>query len=356
MIENLRGYFELFAMGIGSGKIEGVQTFSFPSYPKRHFWQEMRLYQDVLFSRWERLIWTKNRLEIVPFLEKYDFDFIICFDLPLLPIALKYKKGAKIIFDAQEFFPLWFTSNKRWNLLFKRFYESLCRMYLPQADCVLSVSPSFVKRYAQEYQINPVYYPSWPYFYDLPPSEVRSTIKILYHGSLSPNRSIEKVIELSDLLEKRFELHCVFVGGEEKYRKKIEMMIQKRQQKGQKIFSHSPVAFEEIIPFGNAFDIGLYFMPPKTYNLLCTIPNKVFEYIASSLMLVSTPNPDVADMIEENGVGKIAQDFSLQKMAHLINTLTQEEIERYKNASYRASSVLNNANNQPKILDIIQDL
>ncbi|WP_027326978.1 hypothetical protein [Helicobacter pametensis] len=356
MIENLRECFELYAIGIGSGVCEGVKMFSFSSYQKRNFWQEMKLYMDVLCSKWEKLIWTKNRLEIVPLLQSQSFDAIICFDLPLLPIALKYKKNAKVIFDAQEYFPEWITSDFRWNLLFKRFYTDLCREYLPQADCVLSVSPSFVKRYAQEFGISPVYYPSWPYFYDLPPSEVKSSIRILYHGALSSNRSIEDVVCLSDGLEECFELHLVLVGGESHYRAKIEQMIKTRWDRGQKIFLHQPVKFEEIIPFGNQFDIGLYYMPPKTYNLLGTIPNKVFEYIGSSLMLVSTPNPDVKDLIADYDLGRVSRDFSLEAMIECINALSEEDVKEYKLRSFGASKLLNNAQNQGKILGLLRDL
>lgn len=354
MIENLRGFFKLYALGIETGEIPEVQTFSFSSYQKRNALEELRLYFDVCLCRWDRLIWTKNRLEIVPFLQKYSFDFILCFDLPLLPIALKYKKKAKVIFDAQEYFPEWMTSNRRWNLLFKRFNVFLCQRYLPQADHILSVSPSFVARYAREFGISPIYYPSLPYFYDFPPpAQPKAPIKILYHGSLSSNRSIDELIRLSEGLREDFELHLVLVGGEARYRAKIKESIKIRQKKGQKIFTHPPVRFEEIIPFGRNFDIGLYFMPPKTYNLLCTIPNKFFEYIGSSLALISTPNPDLIPIIERYQLGRIAPDFSISSMLELLNSLSLEEIYRYKCASYRAFAELNNAKNQEVILRIL---
>lgn len=354
MIENLRGVFELYALGIETGEIDGVQTFCFPSYQKRNVWKEIGLYLDVLFHRWDRLIWTKNRLEIIPFLQKYSFDFILCFDLPLLPIALKYKKKAKVIFDAQEYFPEWMTSDRRWNLLFKRFNLFLSQKYLPQADDVLSVSPSFVARYAREFGISPIYYPSLPYFYSFPPpSQPKAPIKILYHGSLSSNRSIDELITLSEGLREDFELHLVLIGGEAKYRAKIEEAIQIRQKRGQKIFTHPPVSFEEIIPFGRNFDIGLYFMPPKTYNLLCTIPNKFFEYIGSSLAVMSTPNPDLIPIIEKYQLGRIALDFSISSMLKMLNSLNLEEIYRYKTASHRAFTELNNAKNQEVILSIL---
>lgn len=354
MIENLKDHFEIYALGIGTKDLKGIRTFRFPSYPKRSILQEVRLYFDVLFHRWDRLIWTKNRLKIVPFLEKYEFDFILCFDLPLLPIALKHKKQAKVIFDAQEYFPEWLTSSRRWNLLFKKFYSFLCQKYLPLADEVLSVSPSFVRRYGQEFGISPLYYPSLPFFYDFPaPTFPKAPLKILYHGSLSPNRSIDELITLSGKLKNIFELHLILVGGEARYREEIKQKIKAQQEKGQKIFLHPPVRFEEIIPFGRQFDIGLYFMPPKTYNLLHTIPNKFFEYIGSSLAILSTPNPDLLPIIKQYQIGRVSVDFSIDSIAKELNALSLEEIYQYQCASHRAFAELHNAKNQKMILQIL---
>ena len=357
MIECLRGSYELYAMGIGSGEIEGVETFSFSSYTKRTKLEEFRLYFDVLLHKWERLIWTKNRLEIVPFLQEREFDFIICFDLPLLPIALKYKKNAKIIFDAQEYFPLWLTSNLRWKILFQRFNRFLCKTYLPQCNAVLSVSPSFVQRYANEFAISPYLYLSLPYHYDLPPKPCDpSNIKILYHGSLSSNRGIDKLIALAELLPAHFSLDLILVGGEKKYKEKILSLIHKAQNKGVKISLLPPVPFSQIIPFGNSYDIGLYFMPPNTYNLLCTIPNKFFEYIGSSLCLAITPNTDLVPIVKERGVGVVSEDFEITSMAKILQSLSIEQINACKLASYKAHQTLNNKQNQKLILSLLSTL
>lgn len=357
MIDVLKGHYELYAMGIGSGEIEGVQTFSFPSYTKRTRLQELKLYFDVLLQKWDRLIWTKNRLEIILFLQEREFDFIICFDLPLLPIALKYKKNAKVIFDAQEYFPLWLTSSLRWKILFQRFNHYLCKTYLPQCDEVLSVSPSFVKRYADEYGISPHLYLSLPYYYDIPPKPCDGeSIKMLYHGSLSSNRGIDEVIKLMELLPPHFSLDLILVGGEREYREKILSLITQAQKRGVKISLLPPVPFSEIIPFGSDYDIGLYFMPPNTYNLLSTIPNKFFEYIGSSLALAITPNTDLVPIVKEWGLGVVSKDFSIQSMAETLKSLSVEQINAYKLASYKAHQTLNNAKNQKLILSLLDSL
>ncbi|RDU70048.1 capsular biosynthesis protein [Helicobacter cholecystus] len=357
MIENLRGSYDLYAMGIHTKAIEGVKTFCFPAYTKRTKLQELRLYIDVFLCNWEKLIWTQNRLEIAPFLQEKEFDFIVCFDLPLLPIALKYKKNAKVIFDAQEYFPLWLTSSLRWRILFQRFNHFLCQTFLPQCDAVLSVSPSFVKKYAQNYGISPYLYLSLPYYYDIAPKPCDvNNIKILYHGSLSNNRGIDTLITLMQYLPSNFSLDLILVGGERKYREKILSLISKAQKQGVKISLLPPVPFDEIIPFGSKYDIGLYFMPPNTYNLRSTIPNKFFEYIGSSLALVITPNTDLVPIVREYNLGVVSEDFSIQSVAKALQSLSIEQINSYKLASYKAHKKLNNSQNQQKILSLLSAL
>lgn len=357
MIDNLKGHYELYAMGIDTTQINGVKTFSFPAYTKRSRLKELRLYFDVFFSNWERLIWTNNRLEIVPFLKENDFDFIICFDLPLLPIALQYKKSAKIIFDAQEYFPLWLTSSLRWRILFQRFNYFLCKTFLPQCDGVLSVSPSFVEKYAKTFSITPHLYLSLPYYYDFPPKPCdENHIKMLYHGSLSSNRGIDKLVSLMEDLPSNFSLDLILVGGERKYRDKILSLIADAQKRGLKIRLLPPVPFSEIIPFGSQYDIGLYFMPPNTYNLLSTIPNKFFEYIGSSLAIVTTPNTDLVPIVREHNLGIVSRDFSISSLSKVLKTLSADKINTYKSSSYQAHKLFNNTKNQEKILSLLSAL
>lgn len=357
MIDNLRGYYDLYAMGIDATEIGGVKTISFPSYTKRTKLQECKLYLDVLFCRWEKLIWTKNRLEVASFLQNMEFDIIICFDLPLLPIALKYKKRSKVVFDAQEYFPLWLTSSLRWRILFQKFNHILCKTYLPQCDLVLSVSPSFVERYAREYAISVHLYLSLPYYYDLPPKPCKAeNIKILYHGSLSNNRGIDRLIALAELLPPYFSLDLILVGGEKTYREKILTLISQAQKRGAKIALLSPVEFSNIVPFGNSYDIGLYFMPPNTYNLLATIPNKFFEYIGSSLCLVTTPNTDLIPIVKEYRIGVVSEDFSIKSVARALKNLDIKTINSFKQSSYEAHKIFNNQKNQELILSLLASL
>ena len=205
--------------------------------------------------------------------------------------------------------------------------------------------------------MSPYLYLSLPFHYDLPPKPCDpSNIKILYHGSLSSNRGIDKLIALAELLPARFSLDLILVGGERKYREKILSLIHKAQNKGVKISLLPPVPFSQIIPFGNSYDIGLYFMPPNTYNLLCTIPNKFFEYIGSSLCLAITPNTDLVPIVKERGVGVVSEDFEITSMAKILQSLSIEQINACKLASYKAHQTLNNKQNQKLILSLLSTL
>lgn len=372
MVEILKDTYELSVLGLenpsSSAKNEeilGVKNYFYPQYKKRNTLQELRLWLDVMFSRWERLSFTHNRLAIIEHLRLHRYDVVICHDLLLLPVlfaGLSLDNGqsrmhTKVLFDAREFYPWQNTSSLRWRLLFKRFNAYLCATYAPKADTMISVSPNFCALYKKHFGLQSQLVMSLPNFYELKPSMVHSErIKILYHGALNQNRGIDELLEFCLLLDERFCVDFIFTGGEASYRAQIESTLHSLQAKGARIRQLEPVSLECIIPFGNAYDIGLIYVPLHNHNLLATLPNKFFEYIQSRLALLLPPIESMLSITREYNNAIVAEDFSMHSLAHALNTLGHEEIMAYKYASHKAAKKLHRAYNIPIVQGIIQEL
>lgn len=265
----------------------------------------------------------------------------------------------KVIFDAREFYPWQHTSSLRWRLLFQRFNAYLCATYAPRADRILSVSPSFCALYKRHFGLDVELFTSLPPFYDLKPSPINPRqIRILYHGALNQNRDIHKVITLCERLQSRFCIDFIFTGGEARYRKRIESRIVSLQKRGCRVRVLPPVSLAQIVPFGNAYDIGLLYIPPHNVNLLATLPNKLFEYIQSRLALLLPPIDSVLEFLREEGVCNaiVAEDFSIDSLAHALNSLSSEDIARLKAAAHAVASTLHYARNATRIQHILREL
>lgn len=354
MIELLKNRHEVYAMGINATLIDGVKMLSYPAFVKRNVFEEFLLYINVALKRWQKLIYTPNRLEIVRILQNQTFDLIICHDLVLLPIALAHKKKARVLFDAREFYPDQNSTDLRWRVLFAKFNDFLCRKYLPQADIAFTVSKGLQERYKKDYGVDCELFLSLPIYHNLSPCVLDpNNIKIIYHGATTPNRKIENIIEIFDSLQERFCLDLMLVNTNAAYMQRLQKMVQIRRDKGQKISIIPPVSFEEIIPFTSVYDIGFYVLPPSNFNLKYALPNKFFEYIQARLALVVAPNIEMEKIVREKGIGVVAPDFTLASIAKTINSLTSEQITAYKNCSNRCAKILNMQSNQKQLENII---
>ena len=148
----------------------------------------------------------------------------------------------------------------------------------------------------------------------------------------------------------------IFTGGTKPYRKKIESAILSLQKQGCNVRVLPAVSLEQIVPFGNDYDIGFIYIPQHNHNLLATIPNKFFEYIQSRLALFLPPIESLQSITEKYDNAIISHDFSLDSMAHALNALSTEEISQKKQNSHIAALELNLNQNVQKIRDTLTEL
>ncbi|MCH5314020.1 MAG: capsular biosynthesis protein [Helicobacter sp.] len=400
MLKILKDEYDVSVMGIDSengskmpdvviqdecGISHNIPSFSHPAYKKRNKWQELKLWLNVARGAWDKLSFIPNRLHIITHLLSHHYDVIICHDVLLLPVLFAgleqselqkankenpkrqnmsqshegggIRQKTKVVFDAREFYPLQNTSSLRWRLLFKKFNTYLCATYAPKADVMFSVSPMFCEMYEREFGLKAHLLMSLKPFYNLSPRPIDSQcVKILYHGALNQNRDIDKVIELCRYLDERFCIDFIFTGGEGAFAQKIHSRIHALQMQGKKIRLLSPVALEQIVPFGNAYDIGLLYIPPHNHNLLLTLPNKFFEYIQSRLALLIPPIPSLMPFVKQYDNAIIARDFAITSLAKALSKLDSAQIMRYKEHSNKAAAKLHFSHNIRLVRDRVAKL
>ena len=116
------------------------------------------------------------------------------------------------------------------------------------------------------------------------------------------------------------------------------------------------MSLEQIVPFGNDYDIGFIYIPQHNHNLLATIPNKFFEYIQSRLALLFPPIESLQDITQKYDNAIISRDFSLDSIAQALNALSIDEIMRKKQSSHTAALELNINQNIQKIRNTLTEL
>jgi len=280
------------------------------------------------------------------------FDLIIIEDLQLLPLTFQIKNGAKLIFDAREYYPRQNEGKAWFSLVEKPRRLQLCRKYMSKCDSVVTVSEGLRDAFKKNFGISSVLYRSTPSYADMSVKLTdKGNIKMVYHGVANRNRQIEKLIEVVGLLDGRFSLDFFLVGNDG-----YQSELKKLASSDPRIRFMKPVVFREIIPTIGKYDIGLFYCEPSTFNLKHCLPNKFFEYIQARIMVAIGPSPDMAQLVKKYGCGVVSEAFSVESMAEALNGLSVEDIDRAKQCCDAAAKELCFEEESKIMRGIIQNL
>lgn len=303
-----------------------------------------------------------NRFILIPFFPRthpaYKIASKIHFDvyhannwdsLPIAALAARHQ-NSKLVVDIHESYNCWY-----WGLI-TPLVKYIFRKYAKDIDASSTVVRQLVEQH-KEFGIDPIVIKNIPM---LPETQIElnktdpSRIRLVYHGVASPSRSTDLLIQVIAKCNDRFELHLALTNFDSKYVKKLRSLADKIAPG--RVFFHPPYKPYEIVNRISIYDVGFYPLPPKSYNLSISLPNKLFEFIAAGLAVVIGPSASMAEIVKEYNCGKVARSFSAEDLAELLNRTTPEEWDQMKAASLTASQTLNAEIEMQKIMDIYSDL
>lgn len=265
------------------------------------------------------------------------FDLVLVNDLEPLPLGFTLAKGAPVVFDAHEYYPKEFENSLRWRLLFQPYLTALCGEYIPRCAAMTTVSSGIAQEYHHFFGLLPEIVHNGPDYHDLHvKAPAPGSIRLVHHGSASPDRCVERMIETMDLVDKRFSLDLYLVGNRQ-YLRKLQSMAQTRQN----VTWRAPVPMGTLTRVGNDYDMGVFLVPPNTFNLLHCLPNKFFEFIQSRLGIAIGPSPEMAAIVTEHRLGVVAENFTPEALASRLNALSLDDVLEFKKNADQASARYN---------------
>lgn len=356
-----------FAIARKKGLIRGAAFFFLPERLRtalRMQYERMRLMrQQQVLSKpvapktMEDIVWEPlgHARQIMAEHAEIKYDLVITHDISLMPLASGIARGsdAPILLDAREYYTRNFEDQEEWRKTIKPVNQYLCNQYLKICDKVITVSDGLAQEYKREFEIDPEVVMSMPSPRDLMPSQIiGDSIRIIHHGYASASRRMEVMIEMMDHVDKRFTLDLMLVVGRDVYWDKIVKMAEERKN----VRIIPPVPFDEIVPFTNQYDIGLFLVPPTNFNLTYTLPNKFFEFIQARLAVAIGPSIEMKKIVEQYGCGIVADDFEPKSLAAMLNALTVEKLMYYKLQSHKAAAVLNADTAGARVKSIVREV
>ena len=311
---------------------------------------------NLKIKNFEQYYWSDSLIQdALQKLENKQFDLIIANDMNTLPLALKLAKNnkTKVLLDAHEYEPRHFDDRWLFRFFFQEYWDYICRQYLPKVDAMMTVCPGIAEEYSKNYDVKCDVLTNAPFYESLLPSTVNSNrIRMIYHGGINKSRKIENMIYLMNLLDERFTLDFMLVANDNKYLNKLKKLASNQS----KIKFRAPVPMPEISKTISQYDIGLYLLDSGGFNNRMALPNKLFEYIQGRLAVAIWPSPEMARIVKQYNCGVVSDEFTIESMAEVLNNLSTEDIQRFKQKSHQAASTLCAETNRQILLEKVQEL
>lgn len=344
-----------FEIVLSSLEYKGELTF-FPIRKRKNlFFRALKLL--IMMCRLKRLrVWEFVRNSSFEELKNQKpFDLIFANDEETWPIADKLrnlKSGTKLVFDAHEYYPGQFNDRLSWSIFHKWYSEYLCETYPKTSDFFITVCDGLAREYEDKYVKKALVVLNTPDFEsDLNPVPVGEKIKIIHHGIAVRSRKIEKMIQMMEVLDSRFELNLMLMPSDSSYYEELQVM-----SKGKPVKFLPPVPTKKISAFLNQFDLGLFLLEPVNFNYEFALPNKFFEFIQARLAIAIGPSPEMKKILQKEKLGIVSDTFDSIELAQKLNQLSSHEIFLYKQRSQDVAFLYSSHQNEEvftSILDLI---
>ena len=264
--------------------------------------------------------------------------------------------GAKLSVDCHEYAAGQYMHDPEWVTKTRPWVVAIQDDYLRRADLVTTVSDGIAERLNEEHALKrPV-----QVVRSVPirqPQRFKPTgeqITVLYHGDISYVRGLHKAVKSMPLW--RPDLRLVIRGsGDPAYIDSLKQ-IARDGGVGDRLTVEPPVPFHDIVPAANAADIGYFVHKDLSAQKRYTLPNKFFEYVMAGLALCVSDLPEMAKIVRQYDLGLLVSGYDEQAIADALNSLTRDDIDRYKQASIAASDSLNWDNEQKTMVQAYDEL
>jgi glycosyltransferase involved in cell wall biosynthesis len=248
-------------------------------------------------------------------------------------LAGKLLTGSRFVYDSHE---LWPDRNLRpewrpWLLL----CESL---FVRAADSVLTTSPGYSEVIAKRYRVAPPTVvrnvPEW----QAEPSAPRKGEAPLavYFGAVTRNRGLPSALRALALVP---ELRLRIVGPEAWGYRATLAELATELGVSDRLELLDPVAPGDAPSVLADADVGLALIEPACLSYEMTLPNKLYEYVAAGLPVLSSEVPVLAREVREQGVGEVADPAYPAAVAAALRAVLEPEANaRFCEAAQRLAA------------------
>jgi glycosyltransferase involved in cell wall biosynthesis len=283
-------------------------------------------------------------------------------DLITLPLAWAAGRlvGARVVYDAHELF----TEMGRLGRVSRAVFRVAETVLIGRADRVITVNDSIADELSRRYGVpRPVVVMNCPRVEGVPAREasgLRARVGlgedvpiVLFQGMFMPHRGLENLVRAARSFARA---HLVFMGWGP-LRPQLEAQAAADGTAGRVHFTDG-VPLRDLLSFTAGADVGAIPYRNVGLNNYYTSPNKLFEYCAAGVPVVSSRFPELVKVVEGFGAGRTFDPESPEDIAAAVNGLLEspDVLARAREGAARAARRYNWQNESRKLLDVYTSL
>jgi hypothetical protein len=272
-------------------------------------------------------------------LEDKKFDLVVANEARVLALADRVAHGAPIWADMHEWAPEERTHILSWRILVAPLMTHLCKTYLPRATAVTAVCGSIADLYLKNFGVPTAVMRNSGPWRDLSPQPVDPEhIRLVHSGAAVAGRDLEGMIDVVKRLDERYTLDVYLVPGGDGGA--YLQSLKDRAADCPRIQFKAPVAPDALPATLNAYDVGVFWIPPTHTNARLTLPNKFFDYLQARLAIAIGPSIEMERLVNEYKLGVVSTDFTVEACLASLATFEVDQIVAAKKAADASARVL----------------
>lgn len=265
------------------------------------------------------------------------FDVVLANDVESVPLALRLRPRLGVHADLHEFSPWLHEENPAWKRRIAPYLTWLVRRHVRRAASATTVSAGLARAYAELGVDAGVVANAAPYALLEPvPVPDDGPLRLVHSGAGLANRFLETLLEAAALTTTPVTLDLFLTRNDPGY---VDALRERATATGN-VTVHEPVPYAELLATLNAYDVGVYLLPPVNRNNANALPNKLFDFVQARLGLVLSPNPEMAAVVREHGLGEVTAGYEPRDLADVLDRLTRDDVRAWKAASHAAARAL----------------
>ncbi len=263
------------------------------------------------------------------------WDAVLANDVETVPFALTLRTRG-VHADLHEYASRQNEESWRWRWFVAPYQRWTVRRWVGRADSVTTVGAELAAEYRREFGIDAGIVVNAAPYADRAPTPVASPLRLVHSGLARRNRSLEVMIEAVRATRREVTLDLYLMPNDPAYLAELVDLARDLPQ----VRFHDPVSPGELGQRLAESDLGVFVLPPLTFNYRYTLPNKFFDFVQARLGIIVGPSPEMSGLVEQHGLGVVLGDFSAESLAVALDGLSGDDVRAFKAASHAVSMEL----------------